>query len=98
MKAFVQFDRKRLRQLAALVGIVLVAAFSVLQTVHTHSGLTENAHCAICAVAHVPVGAAAPVVLPALVFTRFRPVLLEPVLRSSATLSLHFCRPPPPTA
>jgi hypothetical protein len=98
MKALGQLDGKRLRKLAALAGILLLAAFAFVQIVHTHAGLAENTQCSICVVAHAPAAAVAPVVVPVLPFTHLRLILFESVLHNSDTLSLHFCRPPPPTA
>ena len=98
MIAFGQLDRERLRKFAAVVGVLVIAAFAMVQAVHVHPelGLAENSHCAICAVAHATPAAVAPIAAPVLVSIHIRSVLFEPLLRSSDTLSPLYSRPPPP--
>jgi hypothetical protein len=100
MIGFGQFERKGFRKLAAVVGVLLIATFAMIQAIHVHPelGLAENSHCAICAVAHATPAVVTPVAVPVLVFIQIRLVLFEPLLRSSGTLSPLYSRPPPPMA
>jgi hypothetical protein len=100
MRAFNQFDRKGFRKLAALAGIVIIAAFAMIQAVHIHpdAGLADNAHCALCPLAHAFPAVILPTICPALIFVSVGLLLFEPPLRDSVFLYPHYSRPPPQMA
>lgn len=85
------------RILLAVVCVLLVVVFGVVQVAHTHSGgAAAHADCGLCIAAHVSVQvayapAAAP---PAVVFTAVEPVPVSVVPPALSTFAL-FTRPPP---
>ena len=100
MSALRYIDRKRFRQFAAVIGVLVIAAFAMTQAIHAHPelGFADNAHCAVCAVGHVTPAIAIPIAAPVLVLIRTRLVLFEPLLRATDTASPLYCRPPPSMA
>ena len=93
-----QFDRTRFRKLAALLGILILAVFAIIQAVHFHPLEQTDLHCSICLAMHAVV---AIIALPALavlltIQTQVSPVkrLLHYITHSTSI----FIRPPPTTA
>jgi hypothetical protein len=92
--------RMRLRKLVSLFGIVLLAVLGFVQAVHAHpqSGQSDDAHCALCVLAHATLAVVLPVTVLSLIFARIQLVLFEASLRSSTTLQHLYSRPPPTIA
>jgi len=93
-----QFGRDRFRKLLALLGVLLLAGFALVQAAHFHSdaGTDDDSHCAICLLLHTPATfVVAAIVLPILACTRARALVLEPQLLSFNSIAPPYCRPPP---
>jgi hypothetical protein len=92
-------DRERLRKLGVLLGILVVALFAFIQAVHMHpESSPADSHCAICAAAHAPALAAAPVLLSTPRFTGNRVLIFQAQECGLISLAPFYGRPPPPIA
>ena len=89
----------RLKKYAALLFVVLIAAFGFVQAVHVHDTLAKQSspasNCSLCVIAH-----SAAVVTPA--GTSLAPIVesaplavSDPQLRSQLQVASSFIRPPP---
>jgi hypothetical protein len=98
MMTRLQFDRERFRKLLALLGVLLLAGFAVIQAAHFHfdAGTAGDSHCAICLLLHTPATlVVAAIVLPVLACVRAQVLVLEPQLRSFGAIAPPYSRPPP---
>jgi len=97
-----QFDRARLRKWSALVVVLVVTAFAVVQVTHVHNGVrggddpgSPSTHCLFCVAAH-----SAPIVTtvtftPVLALTAAVTPVIDPQLYSQLVIFSAFIRPPP---
>jgi hypothetical protein len=88
------------RRIVAVLGVVLLIAFGVVQAAHFHpgDGLAGDSHCTLCAVAHAPAAVPAVSAIPAPSIAHHRPILLEPSFSAFEISSFHYGRPPPSIA
>jgi hypothetical protein len=91
-----QFKDALLQKWTALIVVLVMAGFGLVQAVHVHEGLAgQTSHCSLCVVAHsaaiITPSRAAPVpLLESAVLT-----VAEPQLQSRLRVASSFIRPPP---
>ena len=100
MKLLRQLECSLLQKCTAVVFVLLMAGFGIVQAVHVHDALGGQSsspapHCSLCMVAHnaalvTPTNAA-----PAPLISQAITVTLEPQLHSQRKTGPSFIRPPP---
>jgi hypothetical protein len=99
MKKNPQFGRPLLRKWMALLFVLVMAGFGLVQAVHVHDAVAATnapeSHCSLCVVAHSAALISPASTAPAPVFESARLAALEPQLQSRLQVASSYIRPPP---
>ncbi len=102
MKPYSQFARNGVQRWAALLMVLVIAVFGIVEVVHVHDGPANDArpnspatHCATCVAAHSAAVKAEASFAPVLSFQPGTTFTNEPQLESRLVFFSSFIRPPP---
>jgi hypothetical protein len=102
MKPSNQFVRNGVHRWTALLFVLVIAVFGVVQAAHTHDGISKDGvpntptHCASCVASHSVAVTAEVSFRPVLALQPGTILCAEPQLESRQLLFTSFTRPPPP--
>ena len=99
MKEHPQFGRPPLRKWTALLCVLVMAGFGLVQAVHVHNAVAGQSapasHCSLCVVAHSAALISPSGTAPVLAYESAQIALLEPQLQSRLHVASSHIRPPP---
>jgi hypothetical protein len=93
-----QLEPSALRKWAAVIALVVFAAFALVQVAHFHPIGTEHSNCSLCLSTHCLAAVTQVNTAPAIAFLSRSEIPSQPQLIAHLCITADFIRPPPPIA